>query len=155
MQFFIHFFVLRYFYQLIFYFEKFSIWIWRLPFAIHMKLKLSICHFEVGPQTGSRWLSKCIVGLFWGTNLPTRWKCIPQNNPTMHFDNHLDPVSRATSKWQIGNYEVARESGTKFVPPNSSITQFDTQVRVEGLFTVASALSLSSYSHSTQITKNK
>ena len=73
----------------------------------------------------------------------------------MHFDNHLDPVFRATSKWQIGNYEVARESGTKFVPQNSSIIQFDTKVKVEGLFTVASALSLPSYSHSTQITKNK
>ena len=30
------------------------------------------------------------------------WRQIrPQNSPTMHFDNHLDPVSRATSKWQI------------------------------------------------------
>ena len=25
----------------------------------------------------------------------------PQNSPTMHFDNYLDPVSRATSKWWI------------------------------------------------------
>ena len=34
---------------------------------------------------GSRWLSKCIVGLFWGTNLPPCWKFVPQNSPTMHL----------------------------------------------------------------------
>ena len=37
----------------------------------------------------------------WGTNLPPCWKYVPQNSPTIHFDNHLDPVSRATSKWRI------------------------------------------------------
>ena len=34
--------VLSCFYLLIFYFEKFSTWIWRLPFAIYVKLNLSI-----------------------------------------------------------------------------------------------------------------
>ena len=29
------------------------------------------------------------------------WKCVPQNSPTMHFANQLDPVSRATSKCRI------------------------------------------------------
>ena len=33
--------VLSRFYPLIFYFEKFSTWIWRLPFAVYVKLKLS------------------------------------------------------------------------------------------------------------------
>ena len=33
--------VLSCFYLLIFYFEKFSTWIWRLPFAVYVKLKLS------------------------------------------------------------------------------------------------------------------
>ena len=46
-------------------------------------------------------VSKCIVGLFWGTNFPHGGKFVPQNSPTMHFDNHLDPVSRATFKWLI------------------------------------------------------
>ena len=32
-----------------------------------------IRHFEVAPETGSWWLSKCIVGLFWGKNLPQSW----------------------------------------------------------------------------------
>ena len=31
------------------------------------------------------------------------WRQIcPQKNPTMHFDYHLDQVSRVTSKWRIG-----------------------------------------------------
>ena len=30
------------------------------------------------------------------------WRQIrSQNSPTMHFDNHLDLVSHATSKWRI------------------------------------------------------
>ena len=33
--------VVNCFYLLIFYFEKFSTWIWRLPFAVYVKLKLS------------------------------------------------------------------------------------------------------------------
>ena len=45
----------------------------------------SIRHFEVALKSGSRWLSKCIVGLLWGTNLPPCWKCVPQNSPTMHL----------------------------------------------------------------------
>ena len=53
-------------------------------------------HFEVARETGSRWLSKCIVGLLWGTHFQHF-----QNSPTMHFDNHLDRISRATSKWLI------------------------------------------------------
>ena len=28
---------------------------------------------------------KCIVGLFWGTNLPPCWKLVPWNSPTMHL----------------------------------------------------------------------
>ena len=44
-----------------------------------------IRHFEVARKTRWRWLSKCIVGLFWDTNLPPCWKCVPQNSPTMHL----------------------------------------------------------------------
>ena len=28
-------------------------------------------------------------------------------SPTMHLDNHFDPVYRATSKWPIGHFRVA------------------------------------------------
>ena len=156
MQIFHSFFVLSCFYQFIFCFEKFSIWIWRLPLAVYMKLKLSIRYYEIPWEIGSRWFSECLVGLFWRTNLPPCWNCVPQKRAhNALWDNYLDSVSRATSKWGIGNYEIARESGTKFVPPNSSIIQFDSKVKAERLFTMAGALSLPSYSHSTQITRNK
>ena len=58
-------------------------------------------HFEVARETRSRWLSKCIVGLFWGTHFQHGGKFVSQNSRTMHFDNHLDRISRATSKWLI------------------------------------------------------
>ena len=45
----------------------------------------TIRHFEVAWETGSRRLSKCIVGLFWGTISTPQWKCVPQNGPTMHL----------------------------------------------------------------------
>ena len=42
-----------------------------------------------------------------GTVLGTHFHCgvkfVPQNSPTMHFDNRLDPVSHATSKWRIAS----------------------------------------------------
>ena len=42
------------FYLLIFYFEKFSTWIWRLPFAVYVKLKLSTKHRVYGKR--QRWI---------------------------------------------------------------------------------------------------
>ena len=44
--------VVSWFYLLIFYFEKFSTWIWRLPFAVYVKLNLSIggSGKEAGPH---------------------------------------------------------------------------------------------------------
>ena len=63
------------------------------------KRSVHIGHIEVAGETGLRGLSKCIVGLSVGDEKPPCWQCVPQNSPTMHFENHLDPVSRATSKW--------------------------------------------------------
>ena len=40
------------------------------------------------------------VGRF-GTHFQHGGKFVPQNSPTMHFDNHLDPVFRATLKWRM------------------------------------------------------
>ena len=40
-------------------------------------------------------------GLFWGTRFQHSGKFVPLNSLTMHFNNHQDPVSRATSKWLI------------------------------------------------------
>ena len=50
---------------------------------------------------GSRWLSKCIVGLFWGTNLPPCWKFVPQNSPTMHLTTIL---TQSSAQPQSGQY---------------------------------------------------
>ena len=58
---------------------------------------------EVAREFGSRWLSKCIVGLFWRTYFQYGGKFVPQKSPTMHFDNHFDPVSRATLKSRINH----------------------------------------------------
>ena len=49
-------------------------------------------------------VSKCIVGLLWGTHFQHGGKFVPQSSPTMHFDNHLDPVSQPTPKWRIEKY---------------------------------------------------
>ena len=72
-------------------------------FWLTLPRNFTILHFEVVQETGSRWLSKCIVGLFLGTHFQQGGKFVPQNSPRMHFDNHLDPVSRTTSKWRIPN----------------------------------------------------
>ena len=65
----------------------------------------SLCRetFEAVRETRSRWLSKCILGLFQGTHFQHGGKFVPQNSPRMRFDNHLDLVSLATSKWRIAN----------------------------------------------------
>ena len=57
----------------------------------------TIRHFEVAWETGSRRLSKCIVGLFWRHDE----NASPTKRSHNALDNHLDPVSRATSKWRI------------------------------------------------------
>ena len=47
----------------------------------------------------------------------------PINSPTMHFDNHLDPVSRTTSKWRIVKLrgKVSQNSPPITVPQRSLI----------------------------------
>ena len=63
-------------------------------------LVIANCQFEVARESGSRWLSMCFVGLLWRTHFQNGGKFVPQNSPTMHVDNNLYPVSRATSKWR-------------------------------------------------------
>ena len=73
--------------------------LYQIPFRADVKSysRYIIRHFEVARKTGSRWLSKCIVGLFWATHFQHGGKFVPQNSPTMH---HLDPISRPISKWR-------------------------------------------------------
>ena len=74
--------------------------LYQIPFRADVKSysRYIIRHFEVARKTGSRWLSKCIVGLFWATHFQHGGKFVPQNSPTMH---HLDPISRPISKWRM------------------------------------------------------
>ena len=61
---------LSFFYLLTFDFEKFSTWIWRLPFAVHVKLKLSNmpCRYQMG-------LTECLIE----TIFPNVWtKTLPR-----------------------------------------------------------------------------
>ena len=67
----------------------------------------AIRYYEVAREIRSRRLSKCIVGLFWWTHFQSDGKFVPENSPTMHFDNHLDPVSLAPSKCRIINHSLA------------------------------------------------
>ena len=61
----------------------------------------SICHFEIARETRSGWLSNCIVGLFWGTNFQQGGKLVPENSPTIHFDNHHDPSPAQPQSGQL------------------------------------------------------
>ena len=65
-----------------------------------------IGHFKVARETGSRW----------GTHFQHRHKFVPQNSPTMHFDNYLDPFSRATSKWRIDHFRLLKTLTFKMRP---------------------------------------
>ena len=56
---------------------------------------LNIRHFEVARKTGC----KCIVGLF-GERIFNKAANLSPKQSHNTLDNHLDPVSRATSKWR-------------------------------------------------------
>ena len=80
--------------------------------SIKLSIYISIRHFEVGWETGSRWLSKCIVGLLWGTNLPPCWKFVPQSSPTMHFETIS---TQSPAQPQSGQYENLFENGYTYM----------------------------------------
>ena len=72
----------------------------RLPLSsIILSWTDGIRHFEVARRPGR---DGCQVhcGTVLGHAFST-WRKLRQNSPTMHFDNQLDPISRATSKWRI------------------------------------------------------
>ena len=56
-----------------------------------------IHHFEVARETGSRWLSKCIVGLFLGTHFQHGGKFVPKTVPQCAL-----ATLSTRSKWPIG-----------------------------------------------------
>ena len=76
-----------------------------------------IRHFEVARETGSSWSWKCIVGLFWQICHNVENLASKQSHNAL--DNHLDPVSRATSKWRIPwvQERIIEERGRRPVSP--------------------------------------
>ena len=73
-------------------------------------------------DTGSRWLSTCIVGLFWGTHFQHGGKFVPRTVPQC-------TLTTTSTRWRIGYYELHRKPGSKYVPQNNPIVQFSTQNR--------------------------
>ena len=60
-----------------------------------------------------------VVKVHSGTVLGDEFAAMLKKGPRMHFDSHLDPVSRTTSK-------VARQSESKFLPQYSfTVQRFD------------------------------
>ena len=88
--------------------------------SIKLSIYFCIRHFEVSWESGSRWLSKCIVGLLWGTNLPPCWKCVPQRIPTMHFETIS---TQSLAQPQSGQYEKI-ECLSIFVGLNTDVSRF-------------------------------
>ena len=84
--------VLDSFYLLIFYSEKFSAWVWSLPFAVNMNLNLSIAVFclqnliclNYTKIQGARFERNYIVIRTWHIN-----SMIAKNKPPAHHKTHL------------------------------------------------------------------
>ena len=75
------------------------------------------CHFEVGRETGSSWLSKCIVGLSRRTCRHVENAC-PKTVPQC-TSQPSRPGLRATSKWRIPSVQerIMEERGRRPVSP--------------------------------------
>ena len=75
---------------------------WGTNFSLTLPRKFTIFHFEVVQEAGSRWLPKCIVGLFMGRifNMAANssHKTVPECTLTTILTRSL-----ATSKWRIAN----------------------------------------------------
>ena len=73
---------------------------------------LAIRHFEVARVIGLRWLSKCIVGMFWLTNLPPCWKFVPKTIPRCTGQPSRPGLSR---NLRVANCVVAYSTAQKWV----------------------------------------
>ena len=73
---------------------------------------LAIRHFEVARVIGLRWLSKCIVEMFWLTNLPPCWKFVPKTIPPCTGQPSRPGLSR---NLRVANCVVAYSTTQKWV----------------------------------------
>ena len=88
--------------QLIFWWGFFVLTLFWIQVKKHQWSLFVIRNFEVARETVPRWLSKCIVGLFWGTNLPPCWNMSPTTVPQCT----LTTISNRSPQPQSGN-EIA------------------------------------------------
>ena len=67
--------------------------------------KWPIGHFEVALETGSRWLSKCIVGLFWAANLRPCWNASSKTVPQCTLTNFSSrsPAQPQSGEWMLNS----------------------------------------------------
>ena len=63
-----------------------------------------------------------VVKVQCGTHFQHGGKFVPQNSPAMYFDNHLDLVSHATSKWRIRLTVMRIENIENFYTANQPLT---------------------------------
>ena len=67
-----------------------------------------IRHFEVARETGSRWLSRCIVGLFWPANLPPCWNASSKTVPqcTLTTISSRSPAQPQSGEWRPSSHAL-------------------------------------------------
>ena len=76
-------------------------WFFTSPFTSFIILIQVTRHFDFAREIRSRWFSKCIVGLFWETNLPPCSKCVPKTVPQCTLTTIL---TRSPAQPQSGDY---------------------------------------------------
>ena len=96
------------FYPLIFYSEKFSTWIWRLPFAVNVSLislLIAVSHFKIALRTGSElgWIKlwDCFGELTNENKQPINEELASGKQSHNAIPHNSCPVSCAASNWQI------------------------------------------------------
>ena len=78
--------------------------LWRRFSAFHSSWEPRLItnhHFEVARETGSRLHQSALLDCFGRSIFNMAVNSSPKKSPTMHFDNYVDPVPHATSKWRI------------------------------------------------------
>ena len=75
--------------------------LYQIPFRADVKSypRYIIRHFEVARETGSRWLSKYIVGLFWGTYFQHGGKFVPQLTVPQCTISIRSPAQPQSGEW--------------------------------------------------------
>ena len=90
-----------------------------------------IRHFEVARETGSTWLSKCIVGLFWGTHFQHGGNFAPKTVPQYTLTTILtrSPAQPQSSEYMRKYVDPLTES-TALSAQRSTVTRRKTALQI-------------------------